>query len=160
MTPTEVADGIMHFWLRQLPDRAQQEVFNILKSTYIGDTQLNDFLIAIGLALESQNAIGFYGPAMFQMNKFVSQASERIHFLYKFSYCTRMSRLCKLGLGPAHADVFDVFMDQQNTTLHNLTSQDTALMHRMTEMCTNFAKTGNPTADWKPYSTGAHNYPR
>ena len=56
-------------------------------------------------------------------------------------------------------------MDQQNTTLHNLTSQDTAVIHQVMEMWTNFAKTGNPTVTlpvggtyWKPYSTGAHNY--
>merc|ERR1712110_271483 len=75
MTSAQVMDAIMHFWLLQLPQKAQQDMFTLLKAAYITDP--TNITAVRWQALESQNDIALVGPTLFQLNSFVSNAPEK-----------------------------------------------------------------------------------
>ena len=126
---------------------------------------LPDVATAMLVSLNSQNDIAFLGPALFQLNKFVSGASKKKHFLYKFEFCPNWNTFCKNGLGSVHAAELAYVFGGDRFGNYNYTSQDVAVSDMMMEMWTNFAKTGDPTATvpvggtaWRPYTSGSHNY--
>merc|ERR1712110_82534 len=164
MTAAQVMDVIMHFWLLQLPYKAQQDMFTLLKSSYITDP--TNMQTVRWQALESQNDIALIGPTLFQLNSLVSNSPEKRHYLYEFNYRPSWS-VFPTWMSAVHADEigFVFGMDPDHYRQLNVTSEEARVINQVQEMWTNFAKSGNPTdtvpaggAAWKPYSSGVNNF--
>ncbi|XP_005094077.1 cocaine esterase [Aplysia californica] len=161
----EVADDILHYWLKQMSSLAQEQAATILKSRYMKD-ELNVVNLQRD-AMEAQDDFAFIGPTIIEANEFSRRAPEKSHYLYEFNYRPSYSMYPK-WMSATHSDEIGyVFGVQQLVWIYGIlpTKDDFSVSKQIMDLWTNFAKTGNPTptvhagsVQWNQYSATMPNY--
>jgi len=152
----ERTEKIMHVWLKQMTDLDQQSIYQLLRNNYGNDQRDR---------LKSQDDIAFIGPILTELKLHVLNAAEKRHYLYEFNYRPSYS-LQAAWVSAVHAnDVRFVWGLKPNYGHKRTTAADYQVSHKVQEMWTNFAKSGNPNSNvtsgvttWNPFTIARPEY--
>ena len=140
------AEKSMKFWLKQLRETDKDEVYSMISKRYTS----RDPATQPRRSLDSQDDIAFIGPIISELNLQAKTAPEKNHFLYEFNYRPFNSHTS--WISATHANELRYLFSP------HLKGEEKSVSDAMLDMWTRFAKTGQPSVDWSPYTRNKPRY--
>ncbi|XP_035825796.1 carboxylesterase 5A [Aplysia californica] len=163
----EVAKQVLRSRLVQFNNLDQEKLQKVMETTFLKDKSSPDVLRRE--AMDAGDVSAFQGSTVVELEKVVSKAPEKKHYLYLFNHRPSYSKAPQ-WMSALHGDelqfLFDVrqqmFTDKGNGPPN---ADDIQVSQQIMERWTNFAKTGNPTstvpkggATWNQYRSTTPHY--
>ncbi|XP_005098861.2 cocaine esterase-like [Aplysia californica] len=163
----EVAKQIWRGQLAQFTDIDREKVLKSMEATFLTGKTTTD-AIQRG-TLDGVDYFVFGAPMVTELEKVVSKAPEKKHYLYQFNYRPSFSKAPQ-WMSALHGQEMVFWFNAQIELITDKGNGIPTLNDRLVSLeimgrWTNFAKTGNPTstipnaqATWNQYRSGAPNY--